>query len=93
MSRGIDALGDPHTLAEICTEIYGQTNGYNQLLVIEKTGAYVEYLYEYGMIEMTNPDDLEKGLPARYRNSGNAHAIITELGRKLRTDIGIRVDM
>jgi hypothetical protein len=93
MSKGIEALGEPHTLAEICTAIYGETNGYNQLLVIEKTGAYVEYLYEYGMIEMTNPDELEKGLPARYRNSGDAQAIMTELGRKLRTDIGIRVDM
>ena len=91
MSRGIEALGQSLTIEEICTAIYGETNGYNQLLVIEKTGAYVEYLYEYGMIEMTNPGELEKGLPARYRNAGDAHAIMTELGRKLRTDIGIRV--
>jgi hypothetical protein len=24
-------------------------------------------LYEHGMIEITNPDDLEQGMPARYR--------------------------
>jgi hypothetical protein len=41
--------------------------GYNQLLVIEKTGAYVEYLYEHGLIEITNPIELEQGKPARYR--------------------------
>jgi glyoxylase-like metal-dependent hydrolase (beta-lactamase superfamily II) len=93
ISRGIEALGQSLTIEEICSAIYGETHGYNQLLVIEKTGAYVEYLYEYGMIEMTNPGELEKGLPARYRNSGDAHAIMTELGRKLRTDIGIRVNM
>jgi glyoxylase-like metal-dependent hydrolase (beta-lactamase superfamily II) len=93
MSRGVEALGESLTIGEICIAIYGETNGYNQLLVIEKTGAYVEYLYEYGLIEITNPDELEKGLPARYRNSGNALAIITELGRKLRADIGIRVHM
>ena len=44
-----------------------RSDGYNQLLVIEKTGAYVEYLYEHGMIEITNPDELEQGRPARYR--------------------------
>ncbi|HEX2989670.1 MAG TPA: MBL fold metallo-hydrolase [Anaerolineales bacterium] len=93
MSKGIEALGEPHTLAEICTEIYGETNGYNQLLVIEKTGAYVEYLYEYGMIEITNPAELEMGLPARYRNAGDAHAIIAELGRILKADLDIRVNM
>ncbi|HXQ38013.1 MAG TPA: hypothetical protein VN843_28660, partial [Anaerolineales bacterium] len=41
--------------------------GYNQLLVVEKTGAYIEYFYEHGMIEMTNTDEVEQGLPARYR--------------------------
>jgi glyoxylase-like metal-dependent hydrolase (beta-lactamase superfamily II) len=93
MNKGIEALGEPHTLAEICTAIYGETNGYNQLLVIEKTGAYVEFLYENGMIEITNPAELEMGLPARYRNAGDAHTIMAELGRKLRADIGIRVHM
>ena len=93
VSKGIEALGESLTIEEICTAVYGETHGYNQLLVIEKTGAYVEYLYEYGLIEMTNPDELEKGLPARYRNAGDAHAIMTELGRKLRADIGIRVNM
>ncbi len=33
----------------------GKRAGINQLLTIEKTGAYVEYLYEHGMIEITNP--------------------------------------
>ena len=93
MSKGIEALGQSLTIEEICTAIYGETRGYNQLLVIEKTGAYVEYLYEYGMIEMTNPGELEKGLPARYRKSGDAHSIMTELERKLRMDSAIRVDM
>ena len=42
-------------------------DGYNQLLVIEKTGAYVEYLYEHGLIGITNPAEVEQGKPARYR--------------------------
>jgi len=67
MSVAIDALREPLTIEEICRSVYGETGGYNQLLVIEKTGAYVEYLYEHGMIEITNPDELEQAKPARYR--------------------------
>jgi glyoxylase-like metal-dependent hydrolase (beta-lactamase superfamily II) len=67
MGKAVVALREPLTIEEICLAVYGEMNGYNQLLVIEKTGAYVEYLYEHGMIEITNPDELEQGKPARYR--------------------------
>lgn len=67
MSRALDALGEPLTIAEACTAVYGETGGYNQLLVVEKTGAYIEYFYGHCMIEITNPDEVEQGLPARYR--------------------------
>jgi glyoxylase-like metal-dependent hydrolase (beta-lactamase superfamily II) len=66
MGKGIEALDLPLTIEEICTAIYGSMDGYNQLLVIEKTGAYVEYLYERGMIGISNPVDVEQGKPARY---------------------------
>lgn len=67
MGRAVDALREPLTIAEICNAVYGETSGYNQMLVIEKTGAYVEYLYEHGMIEITNPDEVGQAGPARYR--------------------------
>jgi len=67
ISRAIQALHGSLTMAEVCTAVYGEAGGYNQLLMIEKTGAYVEYLYEHGMVEITNPDELEQGRPARYR--------------------------
>ncbi len=67
MSKALDALVEPLTIAEISQAVYGETGGYNALLIIEKTGAYVEYFYEHGMIEITNPDELEQGAPARYR--------------------------
>jgi glyoxylase-like metal-dependent hydrolase (beta-lactamase superfamily II) len=66
MSRGMDALVEPLTMEETCSAIYGSMNGYNQLLVMEKTGAYVEYLYAHGMIAITNPAEIEQGKPARY---------------------------
>jgi glyoxylase-like metal-dependent hydrolase (beta-lactamase superfamily II) len=67
VGKAVEALREPLTIEEICRAVYGATGGYQQLLVIEKTGAYVEYLYERGLIEITNPDEMEQGLPARYR--------------------------
>jgi glyoxylase-like metal-dependent hydrolase (beta-lactamase superfamily II) len=67
MSKAIEALQESLTIEEICIAVYGETGGYNQMLVIEKTGAYVEYMYEHGMIEITNPSEMEQGQPARYR--------------------------
>jgi glyoxylase-like metal-dependent hydrolase (beta-lactamase superfamily II) len=67
MGKAIAALYEPLTIEEVCRAVYGEMNGYNQLLVIEKTGAYVEYFYEHGMIEIVNAEALERGLPARYR--------------------------
>jgi glyoxylase-like metal-dependent hydrolase (beta-lactamase superfamily II) len=74
LSRRIDqtlaAASEPRTLAEITEQVYGAMGGYNALLVIEKIGAYVEYLYQRGLLEVTNFDELENGkepVPIRYR--------------------------
>jgi glyoxylase-like metal-dependent hydrolase (beta-lactamase superfamily II) len=67
MGRGMDALAEPLVMEEICSAIYGTMDGYNQLLVMEKTGAYVEYLYAHGLIGIANPSEVEQGKPARYR--------------------------
>jgi glyoxylase-like metal-dependent hydrolase (beta-lactamase superfamily II) len=67
MERLLEALARPLTIVEACRAVYGEMSGYNQLLIIEKTGAYIEYLYEHGMIEVTNFEQVEQGEPARYR--------------------------
>jgi glyoxylase-like metal-dependent hydrolase (beta-lactamase superfamily II) len=67
LSKALDSLASPLTISETCSAVYGEMGGYNQLLVIEKTGAYIEYLYEHSMIEITNFDEVEQGQPARYR--------------------------
>lgn len=67
MSKALEALARPLTISETSEAVYGEMGGYNALLIIEKMGAYIEYLYEHGMIEITNPDDVEQGKPARYR--------------------------
>jgi glyoxylase-like metal-dependent hydrolase (beta-lactamase superfamily II) len=69
MSKAIDSLSAPLTIAELCNLVYEDPGGYNLLLTIEKTGAYIEYLYEYGMIEITNPREVDQGLPAKYQRT------------------------
>ncbi len=55
----MDFLGEAHNLAELTYHLYGRRAGYNAMLVLEKTGAYVEYLYQHGLLEITNVDELE----------------------------------
>jgi glyoxylase-like metal-dependent hydrolase (beta-lactamase superfamily II) len=73
MRRAIEALSEPLTIEQVCDAVYGETGGYNQMLVIEKTGAYVEYLYEHGMIEITNPTEMEQRGIARFRRLRDIH--------------------
>jgi len=86
LSSAIAALGESLTIAETCAAVYGEAGGYNGLLIIEKTGAYIEYLYEHGLIEITNPAELEQGLPARYRRLYAEDVLLREIGRKLSLD-------
>jgi glyoxylase-like metal-dependent hydrolase (beta-lactamase superfamily II) len=91
MEKAMEALAESLTMEEVCRAVYGETGGYNQLLVIEKTGAYVEYLYEHGLIEITNPSELEQGRPARYQRSRDEGAILAEIGRKVGGYTGTQV--
>ena len=83
MGKAIEALREPLTIEEICRAVYGETGGYNQLLVIEKSGAYVEYLYEHGMIVITNLSDLERGEPPRYQRLKSEELTMAELEKNI----------
>jgi glyoxylase-like metal-dependent hydrolase (beta-lactamase superfamily II) len=91
MRKAVEALAEPRTIAELCQAVYGEMSGYTQLLILEKTGAYVEYLYEHGMIEITNPDEVEQGRPARYRRLQEENRVLDELERMVGAYTGIQV--
>jgi glyoxylase-like metal-dependent hydrolase (beta-lactamase superfamily II) len=91
MRRAVVALAEPQTIDQTCKAVYGETDGYNQLLVIEKTGAYIEYLYAYGMVEITNPEEVECGEPACYRRLGDQGKVWEELERKVNRYRGTHV--
>ena len=92
MGKAVEALHQPLSIEEVCRFVYGETGGYNQLLVIEKTGAYVEYLYERGMIEIVNPGEVERGEAARYRRLRDEMSTMAELEKKVDRYTGIRAD-
>lgn len=92
MSRAVEALREPRTIAEVCNIVYENPGGYNLLLTLEKTGAYFEYLYEHGMIEIVNPSEVEQDLPARYRRLHDEDELLEELRRKVNTETRIQAD-
>ena len=66
----LSTLDHASTIAEVTSAVYGELGGYNALLVLEKIGAYVEYLYQSGLLEITNAQGLEANgqtLALRYR--------------------------
>lgn len=93
MSKAVEALAEPLTIAEICDAVYGKTEGYNQLLVMEKTGAYVEYFFEHGLVEIVNTNEVEQGSPARYRRLFDVSEMLEGLIRKVKTETRRQADM
>jgi glyoxylase-like metal-dependent hydrolase (beta-lactamase superfamily II) len=91
LGKAVEALQEPLTIQEVCLAVYGEMNGYNQLLVIEKTGAYVEYLYQRGMLEIINPEEMEQGGTTRYQRLREAKMILEELEKKVGTSTGMQV--
>ncbi len=66
----LEILQQPQTIAEVSHKLFGEVNGYNVLLALEETGAHVEYLYQRGLLEIANLEDLEnshRAVPIRYR--------------------------
>jgi hypothetical protein len=53
----------------------------------------VEYLYEHGMIAITNPDELEQGKPARYRNLHEDKIVFADLEKKIGTYTGTQISI
>ncbi|GAB4503387.1 MAG: MBL fold metallo-hydrolase [Anaerolineales bacterium] len=63
LEQTLRAFETPRTVAEAAEVVYGKIDGYKALLVIEKVGAYVEYLYQRGLLAVANLDNWEDGQP------------------------------
>lgn len=63
------ACAEPHTLDELTTALYPHIRGYDALLALQKTGAYIEYLDQRGLLAVANLDEVAEDEHAapRYR--------------------------
>jgi len=59
LDKVAEYLTQPHTVADVSQELFGDVHGYNVLLAFEEAGAHVEYLAQRGRLRIANPDDLE----------------------------------
>jgi glyoxylase-like metal-dependent hydrolase (beta-lactamase superfamily II) len=76
----LEFLAEPHTIAEVAVSLYGSMGGYNALLVTEKAGAYVEYLYQRGMLEIANLNEMdESAQPVAIRYRRSKHSASSEI--------------
>lgn len=59
LDRALEYLAQPHTIADVSQELFGEVHGYNVLLAFEEAGAHVEYLAQRGRLRIANLDDLQ----------------------------------
>jgi glyoxylase-like metal-dependent hydrolase (beta-lactamase superfamily II) len=64
----LDLLKAPKTILQVAEALFGQLDGYEELLAIEEAGAHVEYLLQRAQVRIENWRALEgdPGAPMRY---------------------------
>ena len=69
IARIYEACNEPHSIAELTALLYPDISNYDELLALQKVGAYIEYLDQRGMLAIDNLSEVaadEEGVP-RYR--------------------------
>jgi glyoxylase-like metal-dependent hydrolase (beta-lactamase superfamily II) len=69
IARIYEMCREPMSLSELTNTLYPGLGGYDELLALQKVGAYVEYLDQRGMLAIANLDEVaasEMAVP-RYR--------------------------
>jgi glyoxylase-like metal-dependent hydrolase (beta-lactamase superfamily II) len=70
----MDLMKEPKTIAQISDRLFGDIRGYHKILALEETGAHVEYLYQRGLLSISNIIDIENNanlfpIPIEYQCS------------------------
>ncbi|MBT7192235.1 MAG: hypothetical protein HN916_18845, partial [Anaerolineae bacterium] len=73
--RTLEILSTPGTIAEVSSQLFGEVGGYDILLSVEEAGAHVEYLYQRGLLGISNIEEIEQGgVPLLYERMSDAVA-------------------
>lgn len=71
IERVLLACAEPRTIAELTEALYPDIGGYDQLLAVQKMGAYIEYLDQRGQLAIANLDEVsaDEHAAPRYRQA------------------------
>ncbi len=68
LERALGILSEPHTVADVSSQLFPNVGGYDILLSVEEAGAHVEYLYQRGLLGIANINEIEQGtVPLLYQ--------------------------
>lgn len=70
LNRIMEMFADTSTIADISAKLFGKVEGYNVLLAVEEAGAHVEYLYQRGLLGISNLEQIDQSeeiVPVQYR--------------------------
>jgi glyoxylase-like metal-dependent hydrolase (beta-lactamase superfamily II) len=59
LQRVLDLTKEPKTISQVSEELFGDIQGYHEILALEETGAHVEYLHQRGLLSIANLKDVE----------------------------------
>lgn len=59
LAETLTLLEEPLTVACVSKALFGDVNGYNELLALEEAGAHVEYLYQRGLLGILDVEKFE----------------------------------
>ncbi len=75
LERTLQILSTPRTIAEVSSQLFGKVEGYDILLSVEEAGAHVEYLYQRGLLGISNIEEIEQGgVPLLYERINDSVA-------------------
>ena len=75
LERTLEILSEPRTIADVSSQLFGEVGGYDILLSVEQAGAHVEYLYQRGLLGISNIEEIEQGgVPLLYERMNDSVA-------------------
>jgi glyoxylase-like metal-dependent hydrolase (beta-lactamase superfamily II) len=82
LSRVLELLEWPHTIADVSRDLFPKVQGYHSLLALEEAGAHVEYLAQRGVLRIENLGDLETETPVPIRYCRLAGSLTPRPGQR-----------
>jgi glyoxylase-like metal-dependent hydrolase (beta-lactamase superfamily II) len=58
LAKVLDLCHEPQTVVQVSLGMFGEQEGYSQILALDEAGAHVEYLHQLGQLHIANLDEV-----------------------------------